>query len=87
MVMALFRGMCCLNPQYSSISIREAKYTCLGYKTRLHTLDPPFSISFFEERPFNTPDPEQKNNQETLDKSQVPQVDPSTMGLHNSNQR
>jgi hypothetical protein len=48
---------------------------------------PPFSISFSEERPFSTPDPEQENNQETPDKSQVPQADLPTTGLHNSNQR
>jgi hypothetical protein len=61
MVMALFRGMYNPDPQYSDVSIREAKYTHLGYRTRLirlHTLDPPFSISFSEERPFSTLDPE-----------------------------
>jgi hypothetical protein len=44
MVMALFRGIRCLDPQYSVVSVREAKYTRLGYRTRLrrlHTLDPP----------------------------------------------
>jgi hypothetical protein len=44
MVMALFRGMRHPDPQYSAINVREAKYTRLGYKTRLsrlHTLDPP----------------------------------------------
>jgi hypothetical protein len=44
MVMGLFRGMRHLDPQYSAISIKEAKYTCLGYRirlSRLHTLDPP----------------------------------------------
>jgi hypothetical protein len=63
MVMSLFRGMCRLDPQYSLVSIREAKDTRLGYRTRLsrlHTLDPPFSISFVEEQPFSTPDPEQE---------------------------
>jgi hypothetical protein len=61
MVMALFRGMCRPDPQYSAISIREVKYTRLGYRirlSRLHTLNPPFGISFSEERPFNTLDPE-----------------------------
>jgi hypothetical protein len=28
MVMALFRGMRCPDPQYSAVSVREAKYTC-----------------------------------------------------------
>jgi hypothetical protein len=55
MVMALFRGMHHLDPQYSAVSVREAKYTCLVYRTRLsrlHTLKSPYSISFFEEQPF-----------------------------------
>jgi hypothetical protein len=42
--------------QYSTVSVRKAKYTRLGYRTRLsrlHTLDPPFSINFFKEQPFN----------------------------------
>jgi hypothetical protein len=48
--MALFRGMLYPDPQYSVVSVREAKYTCLEYMIRLnklHTLDPPFRISFF----------------------------------------
>jgi hypothetical protein len=56
MVMALFRGMCRLDPSYLAVIIREAKYICLGYRTRLsslHTLDPPYSISFSEEQPFS----------------------------------
>jgi hypothetical protein len=47
-----FRGMRRPDLQYSAVSVREAKYTRLGYKTRLsklHTLDPSFSISFSEE--------------------------------------
>jgi hypothetical protein len=43
MIMALFRVICHSDPQYSVVSIREAKYTRLGYRTRLsrlHTLDP-----------------------------------------------
>jgi hypothetical protein len=55
MVMALFRGMHRLDPQYSAVSVREAMYTHFGYRTRLsklHTLDPPFSISFSMEQPF-----------------------------------
>jgi hypothetical protein len=62
MVMALFRGMCHPDSQYSAVSVREAKYTRLGYRTRLsrlHTMDPPppFSISFFEEEPFSNTRP------------------------------
>jgi hypothetical protein len=56
---------------YSAVSIREAKYTRLGYRpmlSRLHTLEPPVSINFSEERPFSTPDPKQENNQGTPDK-------------------
>jgi hypothetical protein len=52
MVMPLFRGMCHSDPQYSTVNVQEAKYTCLGYKirlSRLHTLDPSYSISFSEE--------------------------------------
>jgi hypothetical protein len=51
MVMTLFRGMHRPDPPYSVVSVREATYTCLGYMTklrRLHTLYPPFSITFFE---------------------------------------
>jgi hypothetical protein len=47
--------MHCPDPMYSAVSVRETKYTYLGYRTRisrLHTLDPPFSISFFEEQSF-----------------------------------
>jgi hypothetical protein len=60
MVMALFRGMCRPDPQYSAVNVREAKYTRLGYKTRLsglHTLNPPFSISFFKEQSFSNTGP------------------------------
>jgi hypothetical protein len=77
--------------RYSAVSVREAKHTHLRYRTRLsrlHNMDPPFSISFSEEQPFSTPDPgQEKNNQEALNKSQVPQVDPPVTGLYNSNQR
>jgi hypothetical protein len=41
MVVALFRGMRRPDPHYSAVSVREAKYTHLGYRTRLYTLDPP----------------------------------------------
>jgi hypothetical protein len=56
MVMTLFRGMCRSDLQYSVVSVKEAKYTYLWYKIRLsmlHTLDPPFIISFFEEQSFS----------------------------------
>jgi hypothetical protein len=59
--MALFRGMRYPDPQYLAISVREVKYTRLRYRTRLsrlHTLDPPFSISFSEEQPFNNTGPQ-----------------------------
>jgi hypothetical protein len=59
--MALFRGMRYPDPQYSAINVREVKYTRLGYRirlSRLHTLDPPFSISFSEEQPFNNTGPQ-----------------------------
>jgi hypothetical protein len=55
MVMTLFRGMRRPDPLYLVISVREAKYTRLGYRIRLnmlHALDPPCSISFSEEHPF-----------------------------------
>jgi hypothetical protein len=63
MVMNLFRGVCRPNPQYSAVSVREAKYTPLGYRTRLsrlYTLDPPFSINFSEEQPFSNTGPRAK---------------------------
>jgi hypothetical protein len=63
--MALFRGMCYLEPQYSTVSIREVKYTCLGHKTmlsRLHTLDPHIALAFLRSSHSTTPDPEQDNN-------------------------
>jgi hypothetical protein len=46
--MALFKGMCGPDPQYSAASVREVKCTRLGYETRLsrlHTLDPPPSLA------------------------------------------
>jgi hypothetical protein len=61
MIMTLFNGMYCLDPQYSVVSVREEKYTRLGYMTRLsrpHTLDPPFSISFSEKLPFGNTRPQ-----------------------------
>jgi hypothetical protein len=77
--MAFFKGMCHPDPQYSAISVREAKYTCLGYKTRLsrlHTLDPHLALAFLRSSHSATPDPKQENNQETPDKLQVPQAGP-----------
>jgi hypothetical protein len=60
MVMALFRGMCCLDPHYLVLNVREVKYTRLGYRTRLsrlHTLDPSFSINLSKEQPFGNTGP------------------------------
>jgi hypothetical protein len=60
MVMDLFKGMRHSDPQYSAVSVRKAKYTCLGYRTRLsmlHTLYYPFSISFFKEQSFSNTGP------------------------------
>jgi hypothetical protein len=71
MVMALFRGRHGPNPQYSAVSVREAKHTRLGYRTRLsrlHTLDHPFSITIPWSSHSATPDPEQRNNQGNPDK-------------------
>jgi hypothetical protein len=56
MVMALFISMRCPDLLYSVVSVREAKYTRLGYKirlSRLHTPNPPFSISFSKEQSFS----------------------------------
>jgi hypothetical protein len=56
MVMVLIRGIHRPDPQYLAVSVREAKCTRIGYGTRLsrlHTLDPPVSISLFEDRPFS----------------------------------
>jgi hypothetical protein len=86
--MALFKGMCRLNPQYSAVSVREPKYTRLGYRTRLsrlHTLNPHIALAFSRCSHSTTSDPEQDNNQGNLDKSQVPQADSPVIGLHNSN--
>jgi hypothetical protein len=60
MVMALLRGMHHPDPQYSAVSVGEAKYTRLGYRTRLsrlHTLDPTFSINFSKEQSFGNTGP------------------------------
>jgi hypothetical protein len=89
--MALFRGHLLSGPPVLSCdSVREAKCTCLGYGTRLsrlYTLDPPLALAFLRSSHSATPDPEKENNQMTLDKSQVPQADPTATGLHNLNQR
>jgi hypothetical protein len=77
-------------PVLSCDSVREAKCTCLGYRirlSRLYTLDPLLALAFPRSSHSATPDPEQENNQRTPDKSQVPQADLPTTGLHNSNQR
>jgi hypothetical protein len=60
MVMSLFRGMRCPDLLYSVVYVREAKYIRLGYKIRLsmlHALDPPCSITFSEEQPFDNTGP------------------------------
>jgi hypothetical protein len=78
--MALFRGVCCLKPQYSGASVREAKCTRLEYGTRLsrrHTLDSPLALSFFRSSHSAILDLEQENNQGIPDKSQVPKANPS----------
>jgi hypothetical protein len=88
--MVMFEGVCHLNPQYSAASVREAKCTRLGYRTRLskmHTLDPPLALAFLRSSDSATPDPEQENNQGTSDNSQVRQASPPMTGLHNSKQR
>jgi hypothetical protein len=77
-------------PVLNCDSIREAKCTRLGYRTRLsrlYTLDPPLALVFLRSCHSATPDPGQENNQMTSDKSHVPQADPPVTGLHNSNQR
>jgi hypothetical protein len=88
MVMVLLRGMRRPDPQYLASSIREAKCTHLGYRTRLsrlYTLDPPLALAFSRSSHSATADSEQENNQETPDKLQVPQGDPPVNELHNSN--
>jgi hypothetical protein len=65
MVIALFRGMRHLDPQYLAVSVREAKYTRLGYKirlNRLHTLEPYLALAFLRSIHSVTLDPEQENN-------------------------
>jgi hypothetical protein len=82
--------MCHPDLQYSAASMREVKYTHLGYRTklnRLHTLDPPLVLAFLRNSHLATSDPEQENNQRTPDKSQVPQADLPMTELHNSDQR
>jgi hypothetical protein len=88
MVMVVFKGMCHLDPHYSTANIRDAKCTCLGYGTRLsrlHTLDLPLELAFPWGSHSTTLDPEYENNQGTPDKLQVPQADPPTTRLHNLN--
>jgi hypothetical protein len=75
-------------PVLSCDSVREAKCTCLWYKTslsRLYTLDPPLALTFLRSSHLATLDPEQENNQMTPDKSHVPQADPPVIVSHNSN--
>jgi hypothetical protein len=75
-------------PVLSCDSVREAKCTRLGYRTRLsmlYTLDSPLALAFLRSSHSATLDLEQENNQRTPDKSQVPQANPPVTGLHNSN--
>jgi hypothetical protein len=61
MVMVLFRCMCRPDPQYSTVRVREVKYTRLGYMTRLsrlHTLHPNLSLAFLRSIHSAAPDPE-----------------------------
>jgi hypothetical protein len=77
-------------PVLSCDSVREVKCTLLGYETRLsrlYTLDPLLALAFLRSSHSATPDLEQENNQRTTDKSQIPQADLPTIGLHNPNQR
>jgi hypothetical protein len=88
MVMVLLRGMCHSDPQYLAVSVWETKYTQLGYETRLsrlHILDPLLALVFLRSSHSAKTDSEKENNQETPDKLQLPQADPSVTGLHNSN--
>jgi hypothetical protein len=68
MVMVLLRVVHRLDPQYSADSFRKAKYTHLGYGTRLsrlHTLDPSLALAFPRGSHSATRDLRQKNNQVT----------------------
>jgi hypothetical protein len=88
MVMVLLKGMCHSDPQYLAASVWETKCTQLGYETRLsrlHILDPLLALVFLRSSHSATTDSEKENNQETPDKLQLPQADPSVTGLHNSN--
>jgi hypothetical protein len=65
MVIALFRGMCHPDPQYSAVSAKEAKHTRLGYRTRLtrlHTLDPHLALPFLRSGHSTHRTPSKKNN-------------------------
>jgi hypothetical protein len=55
--MTLFEDMCRPDPQYSTVSVREAKYTRLEYKIKLSRLHTVSSISFFEKHPFSNTGP------------------------------
>jgi hypothetical protein len=65
MVMDMLRVVRRPDPQYSADSFREAKYSRLGYGTRLYTLDPPLALAFPRDSHSATQDPRQKNNQVT----------------------
>jgi hypothetical protein len=61
MVMILLRGMRHSGPQYLAASVREAKCTRLGYRSRLHTLDPPLALAFSRSSHSATTNSEQEN--------------------------
>jgi hypothetical protein len=83
--MVLLRSIHRPDPQYLAVSVRKAKCTHLGYGTRLHTLDPLLALAFSRSNHSTTADSKRENNQEAIDKLQVPQADPPVTGLHNSN--
>jgi hypothetical protein len=68
MVMGLLREVRYLGAQYLAGSVREVKYTHLGYGTRLsrlHTPNPPLALAFPRSNHSVTRDPKQENNQGT----------------------
>jgi hypothetical protein len=89
MVIALFRGMCCPDPQYSAISNRETKYIRLGYMTRLSRLDtldptpPHLTLDFLSSGHSAHCTLSKKITQGPKIKLQVPQANPPVIGLHN----
>jgi hypothetical protein len=88
MVIGLLRGMRRSDSQYLAGTIREAKFTSLGYETRLSSPHPPpLPLAFPRSSHSKTRDPKQENNQGTQGRSHVPQAGPPTLRLHNSDQK